>query len=117
MFDGCVKGEKLYIGEEMVLDVAGAPDGEVTVTIRPEGFELEEEGAFTLDLTMVEVMGRDITVVATHPACRNANIRAIISSDNRVDEDGDKKVRFALKPHKVFLFHKETEERIRFDLK
>ncbi|MBQ1238208.1 MAG: ABC transporter ATP-binding protein [Oscillospiraceae bacterium] len=117
VFDGRVKDGQLFIGEEQVLAVPGAPDGEVTVTIRPEGFELEEEGAFTLDLTMVEVMGRDITVVATHPACRNANIRAIISSDNRVDEDGDKKVRFALKPHKVFLFHKETEERIRFDLK
>ncbi len=116
VFDGRVKNGQLFIGEEQVLAVPGAPDGEVTVTIRPEGFELEEEGAFTLDLTMVEVMGRDITVVATHPNCKNVNIRAIISSDNRVDEDGDKKVRFALKPHKVFLFDKQTEERIRFAL-
>ena len=116
VFDGRVKDGQLFIGEEQVLAVPGAPDGEVTVTIRPEGFELEEEGAFTLDLTMVEVMGRDITVVATHPNCKNVNIRAIISSDNRVDEDGDKKVRFALKPHKVFLFDKQTEERIRFAL-
>jgi len=26
-------------------------------------------------------------------------------------------VRYTLKPHKVFLFHKETEERIRFEVK
>ena len=35
VFAGSVKGEKLYIGDEAVLDVKGAPDGEVWAAVRP----------------------------------------------------------------------------------
>ena len=37
VFEGEVKAEKLYIGGAEVLDVPGAPDGEVYIGIRPEG--------------------------------------------------------------------------------
>ncbi len=113
VFGGKVVQEKLYIGEEAVLSVPGVADREVYAAIRPEGFELEEEGPFTCKLTGVEVMGRDISVVCTHSACENAAIRAIIDSDNTVNV-ADTDVRLSLKPHKVFLFCKETQERIRF---
>ena len=113
VFEGSVKGEKLYIGEEAVLDVPGVADQPVTATIRPEGFVLAENGALTCNLNRVEVMGRDISVVSTHPLCENESIRSIISAENIAQITGDK-VRFDLKEDKVFLFHKETEQRIEF---
>ena len=113
VFEGKVKGERLYIGEEAVLDVAGVPDQDVTAAIRPEGFVLAEDGALTCNLNRVEIMGRDISVVSTHPLCENESIRSIISAENIAQITGNK-VRFNLKEDKVFLFHKETQMRIEF---
>ena len=113
VFHGKVKEEKLFIGSEAVLDVKGVSDQDVYVGIRPEGFELDRNGSMTCGLSRVEVMGRDISVVCTHSACENESIRAIIDSENDVDE-GEKTVRFALKPGKVRIFSKETEQRIDF---
>ena len=113
VFEGSVKNGQLMIGSEAVLEVPGISDREVFAAIRPEGFELEENGPLTCKLTAVEVMGRDISVVCTHEMCENVAIRAIIDSDNMVNT-GKATVQFRLKPHKVFLFSKETQERIRF---
>ena len=56
-------------------------------------------------------MGRDVSIVATHQKMTGKSVRAIVSSDYRFEE-GQKSVRFRLKPHKVFLFDRESEERI-----
>ncbi len=111
VFDGSVKGGRLWIGEEDVLAADGIADQEVYVAIRPEGFILNEQGAFSCDLKRVEVMGRDISVVSTHRASENETIRSIIASENRVDTKAAK-VRFDLKPNKVFVFDRETEKRL-----
>ena len=66
-------------------------------------------------LSSVEIMGRDSSVVSTHPASLNPVVRSIINSDVKIGTT-QKTVRFSLKPHKVFVFHKETEERIRFEV-
>ena len=114
VFAGEVRGETLYIGEEAVLAVPGAADGAVTAAVRPEGFEVQKDGALGCALKTVEVMGRDISVVCTHPLCENTAIRAIVDADNLADIGGST-VRFALKPAKVHLFDSATGERIRFD--
>ncbi|MBR4081586.1 MAG: ABC transporter ATP-binding protein [Clostridia bacterium] len=111
VFSGRVTGGKLFIGEDAVLDVPGVADQEVTVGIRPEGFILDEQGAMVCHPTNVEVMGRDVSVVSTHEASLNPLVRSIINADNKVDVSTGV-VRYTLKPHKVFLFNKETEERI-----
>lgn len=113
VFEGQLKDGKLMIGGETVLDAAGAPDQKVYAAIRPEGFLLDENGPFTCRLSAVEVMGRDISVVCTHENCENTAIRAIIDSDNVVNT-AKNTVSFRLKPHKVFLFNRDTQERIRF---
>ena len=64
-------------------------------------------------LSRVEVMGRDISVVAENKASLNPAIRAIIGTENNVNMQQGM-VRFALVPRKVLLFDKETEERIKF---
>lgn len=113
VFDGEVKDGHLYIGEEAVLAVPGVANQSVTTAIRPEGFTLSETGALSCDLSRVEVMGRDISVVSTHPKSQNVTIRSIISTENAVNT-ASHKVRFDLKPNKVFLFQKESGARIDF---
>ena len=113
VFDGEVRGQTLYIGEEAVLSVPGVADQAVVAAIRPEGFTLSDTGALGCELGRVEVMGRDVSVVSTHAKSQNAVIRAIISAENAVNT-ASKTVRFDLKPGKVFLFHPETGERIHF---
>ena len=115
VFDGKVVGEKLYIGESAVLDVKGVEDQEVFVGIRPEGFILDKKGPMVCKLSSVEVMGRDVSVVSTHENALVPAIRSIIDADNKVE--ANETVSYSLKAHKVFLFNKETEERIRFEVK
>jgi multiple sugar transport system ATP-binding protein len=57
-------------------------------------------------------MGRDISIVASHEASENAVIRAIISADSNVNPTS-RTVRFSIKPNKVFVFDRTTQERIR----
>ncbi len=114
VFDAEVKAEGLYIGGEKVLAAKGVSDQKVTAAIRPEGFILDPQGAFTLRLERVEVMGRDTSVVSTHPAARSAFVRSIIPAGNRVETRADT-VRFSLIPEKVFLFDAETDARIPFE--
>ena len=111
LFEGRVEKGQLLIGEEAVLSVRGVEDQPLTVGIRPEGFLLREDGPLSLDLVRVEVMGRDISVVSTSAVSLNPTVRSIIDAEMRLQVK-EEKVRFALRPSKVLLFHKETEERI-----
>ena len=116
VLSGKVSGGKVYIGEDAVMDVAGVEDQEVIIGIRPEGFELDENGPLQCRLSNVEVMGRDVSIVSTHSASLNPCVRSIINADNKVDTSVET-VRYSIKPHKFFLFNKETEERIRYEVK
>ena len=111
LFEGRVEKGQLLIGEEAVLSVRGVEDQPLTVGIRQEGFLLREDGPLSLDLVRVEVMGRDISVVSTSAVSINPTVRSIIDAEMRLQVK-EKKVCFALRPSKVLLFHKETEERI-----
>ena len=113
VFSGSVRSGKLLIGEDVVMDVAGSADQEVTVAIRPEGFEPAADGVMTCDLTRVEVMGRDVSMVCNHPAFTGDSFRAIVSSDDLSLVSGTA-VRFHLKKAKVFLFRSDDGQRIRF---
>lgn len=114
-FDGTVKNGELFLGDTKVMNVPGAKDGDVYVGIRPEGFEIDENGPLECGLSAVEVMGRDTSVVATHPAMTVVAIRSIIASEDAPRTKSDT-IRFSLKPTKVHIFNKETEERIYFNL-
>ncbi len=116
VFNGVVKNEHLFIGSENVLPVPGVPDQEVNVGIRPEGFIIDENGPFTVQLKLVEVMGRDISIVSSHAESQNVQIRSIVSAEGAASATG-KEVKFSLKPRKVFIFNKEDGTRIHFDIK
>ncbi len=120
LFNGRVKEGRIYIGEDPVLEIKGAEDGEVYVGVRPEGFVPDPEGALGCKLKGIEVMGRDISIVSENPSSLNPTVRAIIGTENKLNLEQEalgeeNEVRFSLIPHKVFLFDRETEERIQFE--
>ena len=84
--------------------------------IRPEGFVVDPNGALTCNLSGVDVMGRDVSLVTTHEASLNPVVRSIVDADAAKNASGIT-VSYSLKPHKVFLFNKETEERVYFEVK
>ena len=112
VFDGRVTGETLVIGGEAVLAVPGIPDGAVSVGVRPEGFIPTATGGITCTLSAIETMGRDTSLVFTHPTLENAAGRAIIDAET-AKACGGKVVRLALKASKTHLFDKQTGERLR----
>lgn len=114
LFEGRVEKGSLFLGKEAVLKLKHVPDQPVHVGIRPEGFVLAENGSFTCRLSRPEVMGRDVSIVSTHPASLNPVIRSIVDAESCGHLSGDT-VRFMLKPRKVFLFDQTTGQRISFE--
>ncbi|MCQ2082274.1 MAG: ABC transporter ATP-binding protein [Lachnospiraceae bacterium] len=115
VFEGEVKENKLFINNEAVLDIKNVDNRKVFVAIRPEGFIPSSSGALTCNLGRLEVMGRDVSIVSTHPSSLNDTIRSIVNSESIVSENL-KEVKFDLKPNKVYIFDHDTEERIIFEV-
>ena len=81
----------------------------------------------TCDLSNIEVMGRDVSIISKNPASINIDIsdgkdkkegeeqevaiRSIIDADTKISL-GEEKVKFSLKKNKVFIFNWDTQERI-----
>ena len=111
VFSGEVRQETLLLGGQAVLAVPGAAEGPVWAGIRPEGFLPRPDGPLRCALSRVEVLGRDVSMVCTHPACETGSLRAIVPSRQEAEASGGA---FALRPDKVFLFDRERETRIPF---
>ena len=113
VFKAHISGKKVMIGQDCVLEInEDLGERDIYAAIRPEGFVLAKSGdknALHANCEMVQVMGRDISVVANNPNCTKPSFRVIISSDDKVAPG---EVAFTVKPHKIFLFDGETEERI-----
>ena len=117
VFDGKIENGNLMIGKDAVLSVKNLPDQEVYIGIRPEGFIPDRNGALKCELGRLEVMGRDMSIISKHPnsLSDNRTIRSIVNSDTKLASDLFE-VPFSLKPNKVFIFDKNTEERIDFEV-
>ncbi|MGN0753903.1 MAG: ABC transporter ATP-binding protein [Aristaeellaceae bacterium] len=115
VFHGRVAGGNLLLGEDALLSVKNVPDQDVWCAIRPEGFLLDENGPMRCELRGVEIMGRDVSVVAGHPALEGVQLRAITAGARRLDEAAQT-VRFRVDPEKVLLFRKDDEQRIPCEL-
>lgn len=113
VFDGEVRDGRLLLGGDAVLDVPGVSHRSVYAGIRPEGFIPDPKGPLACGLRGVEVMGRDISVLASHSAAAAPTVRAIIGAKHMAGIQGTY-VRFALQPRKVFLFDRDTGERVPF---
>ena len=114
VFNGRVENGNVYIGDEAVLKVSNVSDQPVIIGIRPEGFIYDDFGPLSLKLSNLEVMGRDVSIVSTSDAAQTPIVRSIIDADNKVDTTKEY-VTFSIKSNKIFLFNKDTEERIYFE--
>ena len=114
VFKGRIDGKKVYVGEDVVYE-ADKDMGQrnVYVAIRPEGFAkptgAKGEHILHAEAEMVQILGRDISIVARKPECTKETFKIIIASE---DITSEKNVAFAVKPAKCFVFDGETEERI-----
>ena len=136
VFSGSLRGGRIFIGEDDVFDIRDlapdpgtvrpgadgvrkepgklakdAGDTDVWIGIRPEGFYVDEKGPLACDLKGVEVMGRDVTVLSSHPAFDGETIRTIVDSENRPDT-AKSEVRFRVRPGKIFVFDRESGDRL-----
>ncbi|MCL2522514.1 MAG: ABC transporter ATP-binding protein [Erysipelotrichales bacterium] len=109
LFDGEIKNEKVYIGNE-ALFTKKLPDQKIKIGVRPEGFILNNLGVFSADIDFVERIGRDVSIIAKHENCLNESFRVIVDADSAIPA---KKVKLNLKPNKTFLFDYDTGERIK----
>ena len=110
MFEGTVKDNKLYIGEEQILALeTKVEDQEVYVGIRPEGVIVDKKGKLSAEVEQIETLGRDISIIAKNPNTQKPTFKAIIDADIKVSVGA---VKFSVKPNKCFVFSKETEERL-----
>ena len=113
VFKGKIKDNKVYVGEDVIYSLEEkSKDRDVYVAIRPEGFSMatkKDKEVLTAKLNMIQVLGRDISIVATNPNCTKESFKVIISSEDRSD---DEDLTFKVKPNKMFLFDGESEERI-----
>ncbi len=108
-FEGVIKAHKVYINDEYIMDTE-FDDQEIYVGIRPEGFIVSDKGVLSCEIQQLEIMGRDISIIAKNPACDKPTLRAIVDADMKVPTSGV--VKFNLKPNKVFLFNRQTEYRL-----
>lgn len=110
IFAGYIHQEAVYIGEDKIADAKGLEDQEVNIGIRPEGFEVCENGALHIHVVQIERIGRDMSIIATNPFSEKETFRFIIDSEVEVEEGQD--ITVNVKPRKCFVFHKVTEERL-----
>lgn len=113
VFRGKVNGKNVYIGEDIVYtssEEIGKKD--VYVAIRPEGFIMAnktDENTLKAESEMIQILGRDISIVAKNPNCTKDTFKVIISQE---DQKNGQHLYFKVKPSKMFVFDGESEERI-----
>ena len=112
VFDATVKSGALYVGCERALSAEGIPDGEVTLAVRPEGFEVNPDGELTLSLLGTEVMGRDVSLLAGSEYSKTSPIRIIVDADDIAGLTGES-VKLSLKSSKAYIFDKKSGKRLR----
>src|SRR5690606_33696090 len=114
LYNATLDGTKVMIDGKAVFESAKLKDSnakEVVVGVRPEGYELAEDGKLTVDALFVETIGRDLALVSSHKNAISESMRIILNNDE-VNLNGKKTVNFNLKPRKTFIFDKETGRRI-----
>ncbi len=117
VFKGTIKDNDIFIGEERICHInkrsLKLDDKEVFIGIRPEGFIYQQSkkasDTLTLKVDALSTMGRDVSLVCSHPQFIGENIKVIIDSSIKVALGENS---FAIKPEKLFVFDGETEERI-----
>ena len=109
IFSGVVHEGNLYVGKEKIATTS-LSNQEVTIGIRPEGFEISPDGDMSIYIQHVEYIGRDKLVTGVNPNSEKDTFRFIVDSSVELKEETTAKA--FIKKNKFFVFDKVTEERI-----
>lgn len=109
IFSGVAHDGNLYVGKEKIA-TTGLSDQEVTIGVRPEGFEISPDGDMSIYIQHVEYIGRDKLVTGVNPNSEKDTFRFIVDSSVELKEETTAKA--FIKKNKFFVFDKVTEERI-----
>lgn len=113
VFKGKLDGKKVMVGDDLIYETKedmGQKD--VYIAIRPEGFTIGNKGdndVLRAETDQIQILGRDISIVATKKECIKPTFKVIISADE-VNEP--KNLFLKVKPAKMFVFDAVSEERI-----
>ena len=115
VFNGRIEKGGVFIGDDLIYKTdKNIADQPVFVAIRPEGFALTSEKNMTLnaEAEMIQVLGRDISVIAKNADCLTPTFKVIIqqTSDKLVGH-----INLKVQPNKLFVFDAHTQERIYLD--
>ena len=116
VFSGRIEGKKVMIGDDVVFEAPKeVGDRRVYVAIRPEGFVLSKDakGVLHAESEMVQILGRDISIVARNENCTKETFKVIVSAEEASSAVGALSLK--VKPNKIFVFDRDSEERIRFE--
>ncbi|MEG1222422.1 MAG: ATP-binding cassette domain-containing protein [Bacilli bacterium] len=115
VFNGKAVDGKIMVGNDVICTPkTKIKDQDLYIAIRPEGYTVGSKGeeGLTINAEMLEVMGRDISIIAHNEFSLKPSFKIIISADNKIDLG---KIKLAVKAAKMFIFDKVTEERIYLD--
>ena len=113
IFDGFIKDGYLFISDSKVLKIEDVSlnNKNVLVGIRPEGYvraSEKDELTFKVNVTSIIAQGRDTEVLAKNPTS-NENFKIMIRNDDKFELGLNY---FKVKPNKIYLFDKESGQRI-----
>lgn len=115
VFKGRVENKCVYIGQDLIYKTdKNIANQEVFVAIRPEGFTLTNEISEVLnaEAEMVQVLGRDISVIGKNSECLTPTFKVIIQhTENSLVGP----IKLKVSPNKLFIFDINTQERIYLD--
>ena len=115
VFKGTIKNKGVYIGEDLIYETTSdVADQEVFVAIRPEGFAVTNEKTRVLnaEAEMIQVLGRDISVIAKNKNCLTPTFKVIIQ---QTDDKLVGAIKLKVLANKLFVFDSQTQERIYLD--
>jgi len=111
LYNGHLKDNQIFIGSKLVLEKGDLKniDKDVIIGIRPEGYVPSSKGLLTIPYSFVENIGRDLAIVANHESSLLSSFRIILNDPSLITPE---KISFNIKTDKVYVFDKETGERL-----
>jgi multiple sugar transport system ATP-binding protein len=114
LYQARLNEDQVFINGEMVFksnSLKSEKINEVLVGVRPEGYEIYQNGPLELIPQYIETIGRDLSLVASNAAAQTPSVRIILNNEGLVLK-GREPLSFRLRPHKTFIFDAKTGRRL-----
>lgn len=106
--EGYIENKQLKLINGTMLENLDAPNQKVYIGIRPEFFEIDDKGVISATIELVEHIGRDTMALCVIDGY-NQSVRVIIAEGRHLQPGQHINLGY----RKIFVFNKETGERIK----